>query len=82
MILDQLTELFKWMTIINVGVFLVSAVLTITFRDFVCKMHGLIFGIDKEEVPMVLYKYLGTYRIFILTFNLIPYVSLLILKRP
>ena len=82
MTLDQLTELFKWMTVINVIVFLVSAVLTIMFKGFVCRMHGLIFGIDKEAVPMVLYKYLGTYRIFILTFNLIPYVSLLLLKRP
>ena len=81
MTLDQLTELFKWMTICNVAVFLISAVLTIMFKGFVCRMHGMIFGIDKEELPMALYKYLGTHRIFILTFNLIPYVSLLILNR-
>lgn len=81
MTLDQITELFKWMTGINVVVFLVSSVLTIMFKGFVCKMHGLIFGIDKEKVPMVLYGYLGLYRILILVFNIVPYVSLLILTR-
>lgn len=81
MTLDQLTELFKWMTICNVAVFLISAVLTIMFKGFVCRMHGMIFGIDKEKVPMVLYGYLGLYRIIILVFNIVPYVSLLILKQ-
>lgn len=80
MTIEQITELFKWMTIINVGVFLVTSLGTIAFKGFVCKMHGMIFGIDKDKVPMVLYGYLGTYRIFILVFNLVPWVSLLILK--
>ena len=81
MTMDQLTELFRLMTIINVGVFLLSSILTILFRGFVCKMHGLIFGLDIQKVPIVLYGYLGTYRIFILTFNLVPWISLLILNR-
>lgn len=80
MTIEQITELFKWMTFINVGVFLVTSLGTIAFKGFVCKMHGMIFGIDKDKVPMVLYGYLGTYRIFILVFNLVPWVSLLILK--
>jgi len=76
---EQLTELFKWMTIINIGVFLLSSILTIVFKKFVCRMHGIIFGIDEVKVPIVLYGYLGVYRIFILVFNLVPYVSLLIM---
>ena len=80
MTMDQLTELFRLMTMINVGVFLLSSILTILFRGFVCKMHGLIFGIDEEKVPMVLYGYLGTYRILILVFVLAPYISLLIMQ--
>lgn len=80
MTVEQLTDLFKWMTVINVGVFLLTSILTILFKNFVCRIHGRLFGIDKEKVPIVLYGYLGTYRIFILVFNLVPYVSLLILK--
>lgn len=80
MTVDQVAELFKWMTIINVGIFLLSSLMTIVLKKFMRKMHGMIFGIDEGKVPIVLYGYLGTYRIFILVFNLVPYVSLLIMK--
>ena len=80
MTLDHITEIFKWMTILNVGVFLLTSILTLLFNKFVCGIHAKLFRLDREKVPMVLYGYLGTYRIFILVFNLVPYVSLLILK--
>jgi len=80
MTLDLFTELFKWMTIINICVFIISAILTMVLKKTVCKMHGRLFGINKDNVPIILYGYLGVYRIFILIFNLVPYFSLLILK--
>lgn len=80
MTLDQLTELFKWMTIINIGIFISSSLLSIVLRKITCKMHGKLFGIDEGKVSIVLYGYLGVYRIFIIVFNIVPYLSLLILK--
>ncbi len=80
MTLIQLTELFKWMSIINICLFIVSAILTMFLKKVVCKMHGKLFGIDESKISVVLYGYLGIYRIFILVFNLVPYCSLLILK--
>ncbi len=80
MTLDQLTELFKWMTIINIGIFISSSLLSMVLRKIVCKMHGKLFGIDEGKVSIVLYGYLGVYRIFVIVFNIVPYLSLLILK--
>ncbi len=80
MTLDQLTELFKWMTIINIGLFIVNSLLIIVLKKVVCKMHGKLFGIDESKVSIIVYGYLGIYRISILVFNLVPYFSLLILK--
>ena len=80
MTLDQLTELFKWMTIINIGLFILSALLIMVLKKTVCKIHGKLFGIDEGKVPIILYSYLGVYRIFIIVFSLVPYLSLLILK--
>ena len=80
MTLDQLTELFQWMTIINICLFIISSLLTMALKKTVCKMHGKLFGIDEGKVSVVLYCYLGVYRIFILIFNIVPYLSLLILK--
>lgn len=77
---DQLTELFKWMTIINIVIFMSSALLGMVLRETVCKMHGKLFGIDEGKVSIVLYGYLGVLRIFVIVFSLVPYVSLLIMK--
>ena len=80
MTLDQLTELFKWMTIFNIGLFILSSLLAMVLKKTVCKIHGKLFGIDEGKVSIALYGYLGVYRIFIIVFNVVPYLSLLILK--
>jgi hypothetical protein len=80
MTLDQLTELFKWMTIINIVIFMSSALLGMVLRETVCKMHGKLFGVDESKVSIVLYGYLGVLRIFVIVFSIVPYVSLLIMK--
>ena len=79
--LDQLTELFKWMTILNIGIFITSALLGMVLRDLVCRMHGKLFGIDEGQVSIVLYGYLGVLRIFVIVFSIVPYISLLILRQ-
>ena len=80
MTLDQLAELFKWMTIINIVIFMSSALLGMVLRETVCKMHGKLFGVDEGKVSIVLYGYLGVLRIFVIVFSIVPYVSLLIMK--
>jgi|GEM_PF-483409 len=81
MTLDQLTELFKWMTIIHIVIFVSSALLSMILRKTVCKMHGKLFGIDEGKVAVVLYGYLGVLRIFVIVFSIVPFLSLLILQH-
>ncbi len=76
--LNQITEIFKWMTIINFALFLFSALLTISIKDFVARMHGRFYGISEEKVMEAIYGYFGTYKIAIILFNLVPYIALLI----
>ncbi len=80
MTLDQLTELFKWMTIINFGLFILSSLLIMVLRKIFCKIHSKLFGIDEDKVSIILYGYLGVYKIAVIVFNIVPYVSLLMLK--
>lgn len=80
MTLEQLTELFKWMTIINIGIFIISSVLSMVFRRIVCTIHGKLFGLEEDKVSLVVYGYFGVYKIAILVFNLVPYISLLLIK--
>ena len=52
MTLAQITELFKWMTIINIGVLLLSSVLVMLLKKIVCKMHAKLFGIKEENIAI------------------------------
>lgn len=78
--LDQLTELFKWMTLINIGLFVFSAVLSMALKKIVSKMHGKLFGIEENKVSVVVYGYFGIYKIAIIIFNIVPYISLLLIN--
>jgi hypothetical protein len=80
MSVEQLTEFFKWMTIINIGILIFSAILIMSLRKFVCKMHGKMFGISEENVSIIMYCYLGVFKIFVITFNIVPYIALHLLK--
>lgn len=76
MTLEQLTSLFKWMTIINIGLLVLSSVFVMVLRNIMCKMHGKLFGIKEDNVAIVAYGYLGMFKVLVIVFNLVPYISL------
>ena len=78
MSLQQLEDLFLWMTVFNAAVFILTAILAIALRGFVGRLHGRLFGIEEEKVAVVTYGYLGAYRLLILVFNLVPYLALVL----
>ena len=80
MSLDQLIEFFKWMTIINIAIFIFSVILTIGLKQLLSKMHSKMFGIQKEKVAVVVYGFFGVYKIAIIVLNIVPYIALLIIK--
>ena len=78
--LDQLTQLFKWMTIINIGLFMLSTLLIISLKGFISQLHSKMFGLGEEQISAILYGYLGIYKIAILIFIVVPYISLLVIN--
>ena len=78
--LEQLTDFFKWMTIINVCLYILSSILIIALKGIVGKMHGKLFGIEADTVATISYGYLGMYKVLVIVFNIVPYVSLLLMR--
>ena len=79
--MEQLTELFKWMTIINVGLLLCSSLAVMAFLTTIQKMHSKLFGLSREQISVALYAYLGLLKVLVIVFNIVPYISLLILNK-
>lgn len=74
--LEQLRDFLAWMTVLNVGILLLSAGLLILCRSFIHRIHGKWFGLPATTLDVITYCYLGIYKICILLFNVVPYLSL------
>ena len=71
-----LTDFFKYCTIINVAILLIS-IITVA-SDFAYNMHtklGVWEG-SKEAHKQSAYKILGNYKILTIIFNAVPYFAL------
>jgi len=76
MTLEQLTALFGWMTVINTGIMVLSAVLLMALKGALGEYHGRLFGISADEVFSASYTYIGRFKVLIIVFNLTPYIAL------
>ncbi len=76
---QSLTEFFKWCSIINAVLLIFSIIVFIVMPDFVYRIHGHWFPMDRESFNVIIYGSLGFYKILFLVFNLIPYVALRII---
>jgi hypothetical protein len=69
-----------WCTIINFGLLIVSAIIIVTAREWAYKMHSRWFDLSKKEFDVILYCFLGLYKILIFVFCIVPWIALSILS--
>ena len=77
--LQTLTTFFMWCTIINGGLLILWTALTASAPDLVHRTQSKWFPLPRETFNVVIYSFLGLFKIFFLVFNLVPYVALLII---
>ena len=75
-----LERFFFWCMLVNVGIYTLTAIAVVVFRDFVCTIQKKLFDIDKAAVLQSAQKYLGTYKLLITVFNFAPWIAILIIK--
>lgn len=69
---------FMWCTIINGGLLIISFLTCAYAREWVYQMHGKWFPMPREAFDVVIYCFIGLMKIFVLLFNLVPYIALTI----
>ena len=78
--IEKLQEFFLWCTLVNSGIYALTAVAILTLRDFLCKVHEKMFGFDQETTLKSTQKYLANYKLLITAFNFTPWIVILIIK--
>lgn len=79
MSIDTLQSFFMWCTILNGGLLVLSFLILTFAGDFVYKMHGTWFPMPRQTFNVVLYSFLGTYKIIVIAFNVVPWAALAII---
>ena len=77
--IQTLTAFFMWCAIMNGGLLVLWTITLIVAPDFVYRTQSKWFPISRETFDVVIYSFLGLFKIVFLVFNVVPYVALLII---
>ena len=79
MTMNELTELFGWMSVLSIGILMLSSIMLLLMKGMVIKIHSKMFGLDDKELNSAYFQYLAQFKIVAIVFNLVPYVALKII---
>jgi hypothetical protein len=74
-----LTDFFKWCTILNGGLLIFSSFMLLCVGDLVYRIHSKWFPMSREAFNVVIYSFVGVFKLIWIAFNVVPYVALLII---
>ena len=77
--IQTLTTFFMWCTIINGGILILWTTFLVFTPDFVYRIQSKWFPVPRETWNVVIYSFLGAFKIVFIVFNITPYITLLIL---
>ncbi len=79
--MPTLTRFFMWCVIINGGLLVFWTALFIAVPavgEFAYRTHSRWFPMSRETFSVVMYVFLGAFKLAWIVFNVVPYVALLI----
>lgn len=76
MSIDQIITFLGWATIANCLIVSVSMVIFLLFRSTIVSIHSQLFNVEHKALNVVYIQYFAFYKILIVFFNLVPYLSL------
>jgi len=79
--IEKLQDFFFWCMLVNMGIYMFSVVSVLVIRDMTVNIHVKLFALDKETVKKSIYMYLAGYKLLIIVFNFVPWITLLIITN-
>jgi hypothetical protein len=73
-----LRAVFMWCTILTGAIYILTAIMCAFAGGWIYRIQSKWFPLPRETFNVVIYSYLGVFKIVFLVFVLIPYVALLI----
>jgi len=77
---ETLRAFFMWCTVMNGSLLVLWIALCMLAPDLVYRTQKIWFPLSRETFDVVIYSFLGLFKIIFLFFNLVPYLALLLVK--
>jgi hypothetical protein len=74
-----LKEFFMWCTVLNLGLYIFTAIMSLGARGFIHRIHGRMFDLNENTINTMLYGFLAFYKIIFFVFCLFPWIALVIM---
>jgi hypothetical protein len=78
--INEIIVFLGWSTLINFALLSFSSIAIFGFKSFITEIHSKISGISPANLMPIYMQYLGSYKILIIVFNLVPYLALKIMQ--
>jgi Family of unknown function (DUF6868) len=78
MAMQTLTAFFLWCTLINGGILILWTLFLVFAPDFLYRIQNRWFPIPRQIYDVVIYAFLGLFKLLFLVFSVTPYLALLI----
>ena len=79
--LNTVQSFLGWCLVVNLGIYLWWVVIMFAARDWLVRKHSRWFGLEPERLPLVLYQFLGLFKLLLIVFNFTPWIALMIVNR-
>ena len=76
MTIDSLTAFFMWCSVINGALLVFWSLFVILVPDTVYRLQSRWFPISRDSYQLVMYSFLGLFKVMYLVFNLVPFIAL------
>jgi hypothetical protein len=80
MSIAMIRDILLWCAVINYGVLLVWFLFFLLAHDWIYRLHSRWFYLSREQFDAIHYIGMALFKSGILLFNLVPYVSLHIVR--
>ena len=80
MVTQELIDFFMWCSIINSSLLLVWFAIFALAPDVVYQLQERWFNGSKETFNQLMYSFLALFKLFVIIFNITPYVALLLMS--
>ena len=76
---QTLISFFMWCSIINGVLLILWTLIAIFMPDLMYRTQSKWFPVPRETFNIVIYSFLGLFKIIFLFFNVVPYIALMII---